>query len=49
MYRKLRWLVAMSIVQGGSGIQSLCSSVFDYISDTPESDNIIADINEVPD
>ena len=32
-------LEAMSIVQGASGIQTFCSSVFDYVSGT----TIIAD------
>ena len=41
--------MAMSVVQGGSGLQSLCPSVFSYISGTPMCDIIANIISEVPD
>ena len=48
MYHKIGQLVAMSVVQGGSGVHGLSPSVYNYLSGVPVSD-IIVSVTEVPD
>ena len=45
MYHQIGQLVAMSVVQGGSGIHGLSNSVYNYLSGMPVSDSVA----EVPD
>ena len=48
LYHKIGQLLAMSVVQGGSGVHALGESVYRYLSATPVSD-IIVSITKVPD